>query len=175
MIRSRFRTTVVVALLSPILVGCDANLPSAPASASTLDRTSTHAVSRPRLAVCPTNTTESVSGEIGAAGGSLEVAGHRLTIPTGALAAPANFTLMAPAGRVLLVTVTAQGNEPIRFSAPAAVTISYNRCKRQKLASESTTVWSVDAQSGGAISSLDGEIDPVDMTVTVMVDLSSEG
>ena len=175
MIRSRFRIPVLVALLSPIFTGCDANLPSAPASAVTLDRTSSHAVSRPRLAVCPTNSTETVSGEIGAAGGSLELAGHRLTIPNGALTAPARFTLQAPAGRVLLVTVSAQGNEPIRFSAPAAVTISYERCKRQNLTSGSTAVWSIEAQSDGGVTSLDGESDPVHETITVLVDLSSEG
>lgn len=174
MIRSRLTIPVVVALLSPILAGCDSSLPTAPASALTLDRTS-NAVSRPRLAVCPINTTESVSGEIGAAGGSLELAGHRLTIPTGALAGPAMFTITAPAGPVLWVTVTAQGNEPIRFSAPAAVTISYERCKRQNFTGGSTAVWSIDAQSDGGFTTLDGENDAENMTVTVMVNLSSEG
>ena len=98
MIRSRIKIPVFVAFLSPMLLGCDAGLPVSPSVAVDLDRSSGPAVSRPRLAVCPITTTERVSGRIGSAGGSLELAGHRLTIPAGALKRPTHFTLTAPAG-----------------------------------------------------------------------------
>ena len=175
MIRSRVHVPVLIAFLSPILLGCDANPPTAPFATVGLDRASSDAVSRPRLAVCPTNTTESVSGVIGAAGGTLEVAGHRLTIPAGALTHPGRFTLTAPAGRLLEVVVAVRATEPSRLSAPAAVTISYARCKRQNLRLLSAQVSSLDAETGTTVASVDAETDPALMTVTFSADLSSDG
>lgn len=173
MIRSRLKASVLVAFLSPIAGGCDTSLPVSPSAAVELDRSSNHALSRPRLAVCPTNTTQRTSGEIGPAGGSLDVAGHRLTIPAGALTRPTHFTLTAPAGRNLVVRVTAQSAERIRFSAPAAVTISYERCERQNPEPGFTAVWSINTRTDAVIAS--GETDPSLMTVTFPVELSSDG
>ena len=175
MIRSRVHVPVLIAFLSPMLLGCDTRFPTASSASAGFDRASSDAVSRPRVAVCPTNTTESVSGEIGAEGGSLEVAGHRLTIPAGALTHPARFTLTAPAGRLLEVAVAVRATEPSRFSAPAAVTISYERCKRQNLRLMSAAVSSVDPETGFTVASVDAETDPTLMTVTFSVDLSSDG
>ena len=171
MSRSRLKASILVAFLGPILFGCDASQPVSPSEAVSLDRPTNHAVSRPRLAVCPTNTTQRASRTIGPAGGSIELAGHRLTIPQGAVTRPARFTLTAPAGRNLVVVVTAQSNEPIRLSAPAAVTISYDRCERQNPEAGFTAVWSVNTLTDAPIATHDPSL----MTVTFPVELPSDG
>ena len=175
MIRSRFGIPVLVSLLSPVVAACDAGFPTSPASDANLSRaSSTRAVSKPQLAVCPTNTTERVSGTIGAAGGSIELAGHRLTIPAGAVTRPTRFTLTVPAGPHLKIEVTAAGTRPNRRSAPAAVTISYERCERQNFVTESAKVLSLDARTDEAVALLEGEHDPAQQTLTFSVDLWSE-
>jgi hypothetical protein len=83
------------------------------------------------------------------------------------------FTLTAPAGRHVKLTVRAHGTEPSRMSVPAAVTISYERCKRQNLAPALATAWSVDAGTDAAVASIGGDSDPSERTVTFSVDLWS--
>ena len=175
MIRSRFRFPMFLAILSPMMLGCDASQPLSPAATVVLDRASTNAVSKPQVAVCPSHFTESTSSDIGPAGGTLRLSGHSLTIPAGAFSRPRQLTLTAPAGPHLQLLVTVQGSEPMRFRAPAAVTISYERCKRQNLAPASAAVISPTIRGGGTMTSLAAETDPAARTLSFEVNLSSEG
>ena len=175
MIRSRFSIRVFLALLSPLFAGCDADLPVSPAAAAGFDLSPPAPQSRLRLTVCPTRTTQSVSARIGPAGGSLELAGHRITVPAGALSGAANFTLTAPAGRYVAVLVTAEASQPVQVRGEAAVTISYERCKRQNLTPSSAAAWLAETGSRTTITSLDADGDADDMTLTFMVDLTQDG
>jgi len=171
MIRSRLRTSAVIALMGPLLLqACDNHLPTAPSAPAVLDRTVSPAVRAPNLAVCPTRTTESVTGMIGPTGGSLKVAGHKLNIPAGAVSSPTTFTLTAPAGRYLKLEITAGDSEHYRFSAPVAVTISYARCKRQNLARTSFAAWYIDTESEVPLAYMGGRSNPERKTLTFSTD-----
>ncbi len=175
MIRSRRTIPVFVTFLSPIMLACNASQPMSPTSNVVLDRAPTHAVSKPRLAVCPSHTTETVSREIGPEGGTLSLAGHSISIPAGALDRSTQITLTAPAGRHLQILVIARATEPSRMPTPAAVTISYERCKRQNLDPISAAVISPQLKSKGVMTALESETDPIIRTLTFEVELSSDG
>jgi hypothetical protein len=154
MIRSRFATTAVLALFSPILLqGCDDTLSTAPAEPVALQTHRSPEVQRPHLAVCPSPTAEAASGTIGPDGGSLRVAGHTLTVPAGALSSPIEFTLRRPKGPHLKLEITADGSEHYRFAAPVAVTISYAGCQRQK----SVQAWYIDTATGALLTRMRGD------------------
>lgn len=176
MIRSRLSIPILYAILSPILSACNGSTPTAVSAPVLTNHHPSLAVSKPRTVACPIRATETVSGTIGAAGGALELAGgHRLEVPAGALAGPTLFTLTAPAGRMLVVVVTVQGTEPSRVSAAAALTISYQRCQRQKLAPVSASLSPTDAKRHGAPEVLPAETDRVGETIRFDVELSSDG
>jgi hypothetical protein len=79
--------------------------------------------------VCPLRTGSTASTAIGPEGGSISLSGHQLTIPSGVLEGKTRFTLEAPAGRDLLLNVTADQATTDRFPSPMKLTISYARCK----------------------------------------------
>jgi hypothetical protein len=64
---------------------------------------------------------------VGAAGGTLAVGPHRLTIPAGALPAPVVITAEAPVGTANSVRLLPEG---LKFAAgkPARLTLSYANC-----------------------------------------------
>jgi hypothetical protein len=97
----------------------------------------------PRFAVCPTTESHRTEGILGPEGGSLRIAGHRLTIPAGALTEATQFTLRAPAGRQVQLELSAAGAEHYTFVAPVVVTISYDRCGRQHSATPASA-WYTD-------------------------------
>lgn len=172
MIRSRLSIPVLFAILSPILSACNGNAPTSLSTSAVTDQHSSLAVSRPRPVVCPSRATETVTGTIGPAGGTLELSGgHYLVVPTGALTSPTEFTLTSTAGPLVAVVVTAQGTEPSQSPTSAALTISYGRCKRQNLAPASVRVSPINAKLNVASDVLPGDTDRQAETVTFVVDL----
>src|SRR5215210_6851760 len=114
-----FRLVPAAALL---LAACSGDLPTTPAEAPSLARHQSAAPADFIAAPCPTRIEYTASAVIGADGGKVEIAGHNLTIPAGAVGVPTTFTLRAPAGRYLQIELTAQGAEHYEFPAPASVT-----------------------------------------------------
>ena len=143
--RSSFRITSAIVPFALLLLGaCTSDSPTAPQLAPLLSRTG-ESVDRPtRIAVCPTNQSYRTEGIFGPAGGSLRVAGHRLTIPAGVLTEATQFTLHAPAGPHVRLVLSAGGAEHYTFQAPVVVTISYNRCGRQHLPRSPLSAWNID-------------------------------
>ncbi len=171
MIRSRTRSSALLALFSPLLFqACADGLPSAPVAPVALRRSAPAGHRPPHLAICPITTTESITRSIGPEGGSLRIAGHRMVIPPGVVASPTEFTLRAPAGRYLTVDIMAGASDHLQFSSPLAVTISYARCKRQNLLRSSAEVWYIDTAMGAPIAYLGGRDHPERRNVTFFID-----
>jgi len=63
---------------------------------------------------------------IGALGGTISAGPHSLVIPPGALLSPTTITMTAPTG--LGVNAVKFQPEGLRFTAPAALTMSYANC-----------------------------------------------
>jgi hypothetical protein len=84
-------------------------------------------VSRPAtdLLSCPQTETFSVSKEIGPDGGIVQVGGHTLLIPKGALLKPETITATAPAGQFAEVRFGPHG---LQFERPVVLTMSYKNC-----------------------------------------------
>jgi hypothetical protein len=77
------------------------------------------------LLACPAQPEARASGEIGPAGGSLQVGPHTLVVPPGALAAPVVISAVAPSDPVVSVSFAPEG---LTFARPARLTLSYAHC-----------------------------------------------
>ena len=144
MYRSGFRTTSTVLPVVLLLLGaCNSDAPTEPQLSPALSRSSAVEDRIVHVAVCPTTQSHRADGVIGPRGGSLRVAGHRLMVPAGVLTEPTRFTISAPAGRQVKLELMANGAEHFQFAAPVAVTISYDRCRRQH-PDAAASVWFVD-------------------------------
>lgn len=99
------------------------------------------------LLVCPTSVSRVASKVIGPKGGTVSVAGHRVTLSPGAVRRPTLITVIAPASRYLEVDLRADGQEHYNFAAPVEVTVSYDRCARRDVDLRSLSAWYIDARS----------------------------
>ena len=163
MIRSRFTVPATIAIFAPfLLAACGENGPTAPAPVALLHRSTQD---RLELAYCPSSETVSATRRIGPEGGTVAIAGHRIDIPAGAIPKPTRVRLVAPAGRVLRVDITAGQDEHYNFLAPARVTISYDRCPRQHRLLGSAEAWYFDPATGEPLEDMDASVDRRGRTV----------
>jgi hypothetical protein len=120
----------------------------------------------PELAVCPVRAPSTVSGVIGAGGGSLTHRGHRLTVDRGVLTRPTRFTITQPAGKHLRVEIEASGHKHYTFRAPVSVTISYEGCERQHRLAEAPTAWYLPDNPNRPAQQMGGVIDRATRSIT---------
>lgn len=80
------------------------------------------------LLYCPASQTETTAATIGPEGGVFGVAGHRVSVPAGAVPESTTFVLTAPAGRYLELDVSAMGVEHYTFLAPVTISVDFGRC-----------------------------------------------
>lgn len=119
-----------------------------------------------RLLVCPTRETLSASGVIGREGGTVEFGGHWIRVGAGAITEPVRITLTAPAGRHLLLELTAGEAKHFAFQAPVEVSISYARCNRRLAGLGAPAAWHVDDDTGELLDRMGGDNDPAGLRVT---------
>jgi hypothetical protein len=119
-----------------------------------------------QVAICPTDQSYRTEGMIGPRGGTLRVAGHRLTIPAGVLTEETRFFMHAPAGREVKLELRAGSGPHYRFSAPVIVTISYDRCTRQHRSESGMTAWHVDDTGTRLLEPMGGKDDRKRKAVT---------
>ena len=127
------------------------------------------ASSAPTLISCPSNTTQSVTGLIGALGGTLSVGGTVVTIPANAVLSPTSFTLKIPASQYMEIEVTAGDSAHFVFNQPVAVTIDYGRCASGSLFAPAYQAWNIDPTTHALIENMGG----VDLKVTHTVVFST--
>jgi hypothetical protein len=77
------------------------------------------------LLTCSPLAAASATQTIGAAGGTIQVGPHTLTIPAGALSDTVTITAVAPSDTVSRVQFQPQG---LQFQQPASLTLSYANC-----------------------------------------------
>jgi len=99
------------------------------------------------LLACPTRETLSTSSAIGPRGGVLELDGHSMTVPMGAVLGMTTFTMVAPASPYLEIQVTAEGHAGYLFAQPVTLSISYARCRRADLEAKGLRIFHIDSQS----------------------------
>jgi hypothetical protein len=143
MYRSSFRTVLSLVSLALLLGACSDQPPTSPRLAPSLS-VGSESAHQAHIAVCPTTESHRTEGVLGPRGGSLHVAGHRLTVPPDVLTEATSFTLYAPAGQEVRLELSAQGAEHYQFAAPVVVTISYDRCRRQRPSASIASAWYID-------------------------------
>lgn len=126
--------------------------------------------SGPVLVECPTDVTKSVTRTIGSLGGSIELDGHSLNVPLGALLLPVEFTMSAPASRFVEVHITANGQHGFEFLETAGITISYERCTRNNISTSELTAYKVDPATRALLKHMGGTNDKAQRRVTFSTD-----
>lgn len=163
----------VLALLVAALAGCvdSTTAPARQPASEPLRATSSYGAT---LLQCPIDVTRSTSLTIGFLGGVLELDGHSVRIPLGAVLAPTEFTLSVPASNYVEIDVRANGQEHFEFLEPVALTISYGRCTRSNIDRASLRVYHVDSESKAILEDLGGSDDKVLRAVTTSTDHLSD-
>lgn len=126
--------------------------------------------SGPVLVECPVNVTTSVTKTLDLLGGTIQLGGHSLTLPVGALLLPTEFTLTVPASRYVEVHVTANGEHGFEFLEAAAITISYERCTRGNIAGGVLTAYKIDPATKALLKHMGGADDTLLRRVTFSTD-----
>ena len=108
---------------------------------------------------CPTLETRSASAVIGPDGGTVELDGHSVTLPSGAVRQPTTITITAPASRYLEVDLRANDLDHFEFDQPVTVALSYEHCARVDLPVEGLSAWHVDESSGSFLERMPTEVD----------------
>jgi hypothetical protein len=124
------RPASVLAVVALTLTACGA--PDAPTAVSTrpsLSVTSGDTVPGRRLLQCAGGVTSSTTASIGSSGGSLQVTGAQVSMPSGAVdGGTQSFSVATLSGSLVGVDVHAVGETSYRFQQPITVTIDYSRC-----------------------------------------------
>ena len=157
---SSFRSTSLVLIAVLAAGACTDSSPTITSSIS----------AGPVLVECPTSETRSVSGTLGILGGNLELDGHVLALPLGAVLVPTEFTMTVPASRFVEVHVTANGAHGFEFLETSTFTISYQRCTRSDLDRADLTVYKIDPETKALLKDMGGSTNALLRTVTFSTD-----
>jgi len=143
----RLASITVAALLVVASTSCTGDNVSGPAQApaTSLSLPLLGGSSSPALLQCdPPAAADSVTGIIGALGGTLQLGGTSVVIPQNAVLTPTPFTLKVPASRLVEISVKAAGTDHYVFLQPVLVTIDYGRCAGGLSLLQPVTAWHID-------------------------------
>jgi hypothetical protein len=107
---------------------------------------------------CPHEESLSVARRIGPKGGTLTLAGTKLSIPRGAVPVETEIVLTIPASDWLELDIAAGDAEHYSFARPVTITVNYARCRTQAAETEALSAWYVDETSGDFLQDM-GAID----------------
>lgn len=113
----------------------------------------------PVLVECPTDSTVAATGTIGALGGTVEAAGSRITLPTGAVRQPTDITVRVPTSNYMEIEIRANGRADFEFHEPVTVAIDYGRCTRSNIDKDPLSAWEIDPETKALIENLGGSDD----------------
>lgn len=154
---------VALAFVLPACADVDSTAPLAPADASL-------ASSGPVLVECPVETEESTTGSLGALGGSIQLKGHRLSLPSLAVKRPTEFGLAASVSNYMELDIRGDGQNSFKFDRPVRITIDYSRCTRTNIDHAPLSVWQIDPETKALIEYMGGVDDKENRTVTFDTD-----
>ena len=118
------------------------------------------------LIECPVSETRSATKTLGLLGGKIELDGHSMTVPAGAIASLTTFTLTAPKSNYMEIEIHAQGADSFEFLHAVSITISYDRCTRSNINQSALTAWYIDSATKTLIEDMEGTDDKLARTVT---------
>jgi hypothetical protein len=119
-----------------------------------------------RLLTCPTTETASATGTVGWGGGRIEVAGHELVIPKGAVLIPQRFRVEVRWSPHLVVSFNAEGHSHYQFLQPVTIKLNYSRCESIAESASDLRVYYVDSLSLAILEDVGGLLDAATNTVT---------
>lgn len=164
--RNGFRHFFATALGLLLLAGCgDAGDP-----ASLQPNAPSFASSGPVLVECPAETEESVTGTIGAPGGSISLRNHELRLPAQAVASPQAFRVATPVSSYMELRLKARGDDTFQFRRTGTITIDYSRCTRSNIDKAPLSVWQIDPETKELLEYMGGVDDKEARTVTFETD-----
>jgi hypothetical protein len=164
----RLVTALAVALMGGAACGSDSPT-SVAANGAPADVAARRSTGTPALLACPSSSTESATGVIGALGGVLSVGGTSVVIPANAVLAPTSFTLTVPASPYVEIEVTAGGADHFVFEKAVLVSIDYGRCGSSSLFAPAHQAWNIDPDSKALLEQMAG----VDVKLTHTVVFST--
>ena len=126
--------------------------------------------SNPTLIECPSSTTYETSGTVLALGGSVQLNGHRVSLPMGAVLGPTSIEMRDPAGQFMLLNLGANGQEHFQFQAPISITIDYSRCTRSNINKGPLSVWLIDPATGALLQNMGGVDNKANRSITFETD-----
>lgn len=167
----RLSTSLIVGSLAVSFVACGdptgvGSEPHAPSLR--VEATPASSSAGATLLACPVSKSRSATEVIDARGGQLDLSGHEVRIPAGAVTQPTAFTISVPASDHLVVEVWAAGVEHYRFAKPVEMTISYKRCAKQ--GPKSFSAWFIERATGTMIELMGGTDDKHRRSVSFLTD-----
>lgn len=127
-----------------------------------------------KLLDCASTTVETVSGTIGADGGSIGLNGHELLIPKGSLEASQRFEIEVLSSPYLIVSFRAEGHNHFEFAGPVYLTVNYSRCETDAESVDDLRVYYLDAETLTILKDLGGAVDTTLNGVTAVTDHLSD-
>lgn len=124
----------------------------------------------PTLIECPTSVASSASAVIGPTGGVVEVGGHRMTVPLGAVKGLKTFTLTVPVSNYMEIGIKADGQEHFQFDAPVSITIDYSRCTRSNIDGRELRIYYIDPATKAILADMGGVDDKTVRVITTNTD-----
>jgi hypothetical protein len=118
---------------------------------------STTVAPKPRLLVCPTDTTVTVTGVVGPQGGVLSTGGFRIEFPAGAVTVPQKFVLSVLRSEYLEIEAHAEGFASYQFATPVRITLDLARCG--SALPSSLRAWHIDPVSNALLENMGGTLD----------------
>ena len=102
---------------------------------------------KPTLITCPSSETSTTTQVVSTLGGVVALDGAEISIPAGALLAPATVTVTLPASNYMEVDVSVEGADHFVFELPVSITVSYARCSRANIDRAPLSAWYIDSQT----------------------------
>lgn len=147
------------------LVACNEPAATDPAGEPQLARSASAT-----LVECPSGVSHSTESTILPLGGSVELRGHRVDLPTGAVLGPTTIGLAEPASQYMMIDLSANGQDHFQFHEPLTITIDYSRCTRANIDKGPLSVWLVDPTTGALLQHMGGTDDKATQRITFQTD-----
>lgn len=166
MARNTITATAVMTTIVALIAGCAESGGELPLEPEPVEFASTSST----LLECPVNETRSVTDTLDILGGSIELDGHAITLPYGAVLTPTVLTLTEPAGSYVELDIHANDEESFSFEEPVSIRISYDRCTRSNVENDVLTAWHIDEETKALLEHMGGTDDKTARAVTFSSD-----
>lgn len=171
---SPFRTWLGVFLLAGGVAACTDI--STPTGLRPGEQPSFSSLDNVTLLDCPATADSTATATIGTTGGALQLNGHRMDVPKGALKGQKDFRAHVQSSRYLEVDFSADGHASYKFDKPVQLTLDYSRCtdSNLNLDTEVLRVYHIDPVTKEILEDMGGVDDKTGRTVKAPTDHLSD-